>query len=103
MHTHPVTGITENCHSPIGYFEGTILPRVMAMAHYHIQWENSKLDWEAFQTKRQATDAAEQLKRQGENYTIVERDGDCPRCTDLKKVSLDREESDNHHHHSKDC
>lgn len=50
------------------------------MNHYHIRWDNSKLDWEAFQTEEEAKAAAERLKRAGENYAIEELDGDCQRC-----------------------
>lgn len=50
------------------------------MNHYHIRWSASKLDWEAFGTQQEAETAAKQLVRPGENYTIEQFDGDCPRC-----------------------
>jgi hypothetical protein len=50
------------------------------MNHYHIRWDNSNLDWEAFPTKDEAVVEAERLKLLNENYTIVERNGNCERC-----------------------
>jgi hypothetical protein len=51
------------------------------MNHYHIRWDKSNLDWEAFPTKDEAVVEAERLKRVDENYGIEERDGNCERCT----------------------
>jgi hypothetical protein len=50
------------------------------MNHYHIRWANSKIDWQAFQTKDEAVAEAERLKRPDENYSIEEREGNCERC-----------------------
>lgn len=50
------------------------------MNHYHIRWDNSNLDWEAFQTEEEAKASAEQLKRIGEDYVIEKLDGNCHRC-----------------------
>lgn len=50
------------------------------MNHYHIRWANSKIDWQAFQTKDEAAAEAEHLKRLDENYNIEERDGNCETC-----------------------
>jgi len=53
------------------------------MNHYHIRWDNSNLDWEAFPTKDEALVEAERLKRVDENYSIEEHDGNCERCQRL--------------------
>jgi hypothetical protein len=53
------------------------------MNHYHIRWDNSNLDWEAFPTKDGAVAEAERLKRVDENYSIEEHDGSCERCRRL--------------------
>ena len=54
------------------------------MNHYHIRWADSKIDWQAFQTKDEAVAEAERLKRLDENYNIEERDGNCERCLWIK-------------------
>jgi hypothetical protein len=53
------------------------------MNHYHIRWADSKIDWQAFQTKDEAVAEAERLKRLDENYSIEERNGNCERCLRL--------------------
>ena len=53
------------------------------MTHFHIRWSDSKLDWEAFQTREEATARAKELVRRGETYVIEEVDGTCPRCKSL--------------------
>lgn len=55
------------------------------MRHYHIQWKDSKLDWQAFQTEEEAETEAERLKRPGEKYAVVQRDGHCPRCAEIQR------------------
>jgi hypothetical protein len=55
------------------------------MNHYHIQWRDSKLDWQAFQTQEEAEREAERLKRPGEKYSVVQQDGGCPRCSDIRQ------------------
>lgn len=55
------------------------------MNHYHIQWKDSKLDWQAFKTQEEAEREAERLKRPGEMYSVVELDGDCPRCLEIQR------------------
>ena len=47
------------------------------MNHYHIRWVNSKIDWQAFQTKDEAVVEAERLKRPNESYSIEECDDNC--------------------------
>jgi len=54
-----------------------------SMNHYHIRWANSKVDWQAFQTKDEAVAEAERLKHPEENYKIEEHDGNCDRCLRL--------------------
>lgn len=58
------------------------------MNHYHIRWADSKIDWQAFQTKDEAVAEAERLKRLNENYSIEESNGDCERCLRLKPYIL---------------
>ena len=53
------------------------------MNHYHIRWDDSKIDWQPFQTEDEAVVAAERLKRPNENYTIAELDGNCENCRRL--------------------
>ncbi|HEY7099553.1 MAG TPA: hypothetical protein VH437_22705 [Terriglobales bacterium] len=53
------------------------------MIHFHIRWASSKLDWEAFQTREEAIEQANELMRPGETYVIAEFDGACPRCKSL--------------------
>jgi hypothetical protein len=53
------------------------------MIHFHIRWSDSKLDWEAFQTREEAIAQAKELARPGETYVIAEFDGTCPRCKSL--------------------
>jgi hypothetical protein len=55
------------------------------MQHYHIQWADSKLDWQAFETEGEAQQEAERLKRSGEAYCVVKRDGACPRCMEMQR------------------
>lgn len=74
--------------------------RAARVTHYHIRWADSKVDWQAFQTRDEAITEAERLKRREENYSIEERDGNCERCLSLNpnarlvggcKDSLDRQ------------
>ena len=53
------------------------------MNHYHIRWADSKIDWQAFQTKDEAVVEAERLKRFDESYTIEEGNVNCERCQQL--------------------
>lgn len=55
------------------------------MAHYHIRWSGSKLDWEVFNTREEAEVAAGLLVRPKENYTIEEFDTDCPLCSENRE------------------
>lgn len=38
--------------------------------HYHIRWSGSKVDWEPFGTRHEAEQAASQLARPGETFTL---------------------------------
>lgn len=63
------------------------------MIHFHIRWSDSKLDWEAFQTREEATESAKELVLPGETYIVEEFDGSCPRCNDCigsNSSSIDR-------------
>ena len=69
--------------------EGTVI-------HYHIRWADSKLDWEAFMTEREAKEVAECLKRPGENYAIEKSNGHCQRCNQIVRRSPLRAEQAEH-------
>lgn len=56
------------------------------MLHYHIRWENFKLDWEPFQTEEEARALAELLKHPNETYAIESLNGDCQRCKRLEEA-----------------
>lgn len=58
------------------------------MTHFHIRWSDSKLDWEAFQTREDATERAKELARPGETYAIAVFDGTCPRCQSMTGLSV---------------
>jgi hypothetical protein len=55
------------------------------MNHYHIQWKDSKLDWQGFETQEEAEREAERLKRPGEKYSVVQQEGECPRCMEIQR------------------
>ena len=38
--------------------------------HYHIRWSDSELDWKRFSTRQEAEQAARQLARPGETFTL---------------------------------
>ena len=57
------------------------------MLHFHICWSESKLDWEAFETREDALTQAQELVRPGETYVVQQFDGDCPRCHHLRDTS----------------
>lgn len=59
------------------------------MPHYHIRWSTTgALDWEIFDTRAEAYDAAKLLVRRGETYTVERFDLTCARCRDaMKKYS----------------
>jgi hypothetical protein len=61
------------------------------MSHYHIRWDDGKLDWEAFRTEDEAKAAARQLMRLDETYVIEQLDGECPRCASLQSERLSRQ------------
>ena len=48
--------------------------------HYHIRWSSSTLDWQRFNTRKEAEEGARQRVRLHESYTIQEFDKDCVRC-----------------------
>ncbi len=49
--------------------------------HYHIRWSGSKLDWERFSTRQAAEQAASQLVRPGEAFTLEHVDDKtCMQC-----------------------
>ena len=56
--------------------------------HYHICWSDSSLDWKPFQTKQEATEVAQLIKKRIESYTIVERDTECERCREFNSKAF---------------
>ena len=42
--------------------------------HYHIRWSDSKLDWQRFSTREEAEQAARQLTRPGETFSLEHAD-----------------------------
>jgi hypothetical protein len=52
--------------------------------HYHIRWSDSKVDWERFSTRQEAEQAARQLARPGETFTLEEVDDET--CVQCRKV-----------------
>jgi hypothetical protein len=53
--------------------------------HYHIRWSGvARLDWEAFTTVADAEASARELLREGETFTVEERDAFCTRCLRAK-------------------
>jgi hypothetical protein len=57
--------------------------------HYHIRWANSKLDWERFNTRQEAEQAARQLARPGETFTLEHVDDKtCMPCLKIYKIGL---------------
>lgn len=60
------------------------------MAHYHIRWRDSDLDWEAFSTQEAAELRAAALVRPNETYAIEQFDGNCPQCLSLETRILKR-------------
>ena len=56
--------------------------------HYHIRWSDSKLDWERFSTREEAEQAARQLARPGETFTLEHVDDKS--CMPCQKVSQTR-------------
>lgn len=59
------------------------------MIHYHIHWSEKGLDWERFNTQREAEKAAKQLAHPDETYTVEEHDGGCPQCVRLMNLTGD--------------
>lgn len=53
--------------------------------HYHIRWSGvARLDWEPFKTVAEAEASARELLREGETFTVEERDSFCTRCLRAK-------------------
>jgi hypothetical protein len=57
--------------------------------HYHIRWSDSKSDWERFSTRQEAEQAARQLARPGETFTLEHVDDKtCMQCLKVRKRML---------------
>lgn len=49
--------------------------------HFHIRWSSStQLDWQPFESREEAEEAAKEMVRWNETYAIEERNGSCERC-----------------------
>lgn len=59
--------------------------------HYHIRWSGSSLDWQAFDSFKEAEAAAKQLVRGDEIYTIEAVGGGCKRCLQAFEEALMRQ------------
>lgn len=60
--------------------------------HYHIRWSGTTLDWERFGTREEAEQAARQLVRPGETFTLERVDDKtCMKCLRLYKGGLANE------------
>jgi hypothetical protein len=54
--------------------------------HYHIRWSDSKLDWKRFSTREEAAQAAKQLARPGERFTLEPADNETCMQTVCKRM-----------------
>jgi hypothetical protein len=62
--------------------------------HYHIRWSESTIDWERFSTREDAEQAARQLARPGEGFTIEPVEGEtCMQCPKVRKRVLENDKS----------
>jgi hypothetical protein len=65
--------------------EANILSLGMSKAaHYHIRWSNGTLDWQSFETRKQAELRAKELALDGETYSIELLGRDCMACAALE-------------------
>jgi len=63
-------------------------PSPIPASHFHIRWSStSSLDWQRFQTRRDAILLADQLVRPGETYTVEEHSSSCPFCEQYKMAA----------------
>jgi hypothetical protein len=53
--------------------------------HFHIRWSTIGLDWERFGSQADAEEAAKQLARPGETYTVEQFDAACLTCAEFGK------------------
>lgn len=59
--------------------------------HYHIRWSDSKLDWERASTREEAEQAAKQLVRPGETFTLEYIDDvTCMQCLKMTKFGSEQ-------------
>jgi hypothetical protein len=56
--------------------------------HFHIRWSNSKVDWKAFSTREEASEAAELIKIKDENYIIEQYAAECGPCRAFERGEL---------------
>ena len=56
--------------------------------HYHIYWsEENKLDWEAFDTNKEAIESALELARHGESFLIkASYSATCAACKNTRAI-----------------
>jgi hypothetical protein len=56
--------------------------------HYHIRWlASDELDWERHDTRAQAEEAANQLSRPHEQYSVERFEENCVRCQKLASTA----------------
>jgi len=52
--------------------------------YYHIRWlPSSKLDWESFETPKEAEDSAKSFVGANETYVVEVAAGECERCREV--------------------
>jgi hypothetical protein len=64
------------------------IKHITTVKHYHIRWSGiARLDWEPFRSVAEAEESAKQLLREGETYSIEEKDASCSRCAKAKAAA----------------
>lgn len=56
--------------------------------HFHIRWttgDNSRIDWEPFESRGEANRVAELLAKPSESYEITEFDDSCSECATFRQ------------------
>jgi hypothetical protein len=53
------------------------------MIHHHIRWSGGSLDWTRFETIAEAKEAAQELVKPGETYSIESFNETCSQCLRL--------------------
>jgi hypothetical protein len=62
------------------------MTRTDSTRHFHIRWSESNVDWERFETRKEAEERAAQIALIGDTFTIEEFDYPCTRCAESTKT-----------------